>query len=196
MGRAALVTVPDEGAAWIVRDALAAGGVSCEVERVGLDHPYSANALARQMRIFVAEEHLAAAQRLLAALEGEVANHDEDLTAEALAAGRPEDVPGKDAPPPGRDPRISWALALGLLLPIPAVCLYARASRLGAVLLGVFVMGMVYCPPWDLQVLGFSDPKEDSVIGLIAPGAKVADLAVGIPLVALRRRRARQLAAH
>jgi hypothetical protein len=189
MGRVALVTVPDEGAAWVVRDALGAGGVSCEVQRVGLDHPYTASALARQMRVFVPDEQLAEARRLLAALEGEVANHDDELAAEALAAARlSEEAPVQEAGARA-DLRISWALALGLLLPVPVVCFYARASRIGALFAGIFVVGMVYAPPWHLHVLGFSDFYEESLVGLMAPAAKVADLAVGVPLVVARRRR-------
>jgi hypothetical protein len=192
MGRVALVTVPDEGAAWVVRDALATGGVTCEVQRVGLDHPYTANALARQMRVFVQDEQLAEARRLLAALEGEVANHDDDLAAEALAAGHlTEEAPVREAGPRS-EVRISWALALGLLLPIPVVCFYARASKIGALFAGIFVVGMVYAPPWHLHVLGFSDGYDESLVGLMAPAAKVADLAVGLPLVVMRRRRALQ----
>jgi len=187
MGRTALVTVPDEGAAWTVRDALAAGGITCDVERAGLDHPYTANALARQMRIYVEEEQLAEARRLLAALEGEVANHDDDLTAQALAAGRLADEAAAAEPPPvQREPSLSWALVVGLLLPLPAVCLYARASRLGLLLVGLFVVGLIYALP---EMNGFELPEEDRALFFIAPAAKLADLLVGIALVLFRRPR-------
>jgi hypothetical protein len=86
MARAPLVTVPDEGAAWIVRDALTARGVTTEVEPAGPEHPYTANALARPMRIWVPAEQLDRARSLLAALEEEIANDDEELSAEAMGA--------------------------------------------------------------------------------------------------------------
>jgi hypothetical protein len=191
MGRTALVTVPDEGAAWVVRDALAAGGVPCETERVRLAHPYTASALAREMRIFVDDAHLVEARRLLAGLEGEVANHDEELTAEAMAAGRPTDEHGaKEVQEKPEVPSLTLALAMGLLLPVPAVCLSARANRLGLLFLAAFVVGLVYGP---LSIFGFSSDEESDDLtpaGLIAPAAKVADLVVGIPLVIVRRRRA------
>jgi hypothetical protein len=87
MARAPLVTVPDEGAAWIVRDALTAAGVTVEVERAGAEHPYAANALARPMRVWVPAEQLDRARSLLAALEDEIRNDEEELSAEAMAAG-------------------------------------------------------------------------------------------------------------
>jgi hypothetical protein len=89
MARTPLVTVPDEGAAWIVRDALTAGGITVEVEPAGREHPYAGNALARAMRVWVPVEQLAEARRLLAALEADVSN-DADLSAEAMAAGNAE----------------------------------------------------------------------------------------------------------
>jgi hypothetical protein len=189
MARTALVTVPDEGAAWMVRDALKEGGISAEIERAGADHPYTTTALARPMRIWVPADQAPRARELLAALEADMANHEEELASEALAAGG---VDPESAPPPSdrSAPRLSWALALGLLLPIPVVCLYARAHRLGALFLGVFVVAVLYAPPWELRLFGFSEPDEDAAMGLLAPALKVVDVAVGLPLVMVRRRRA------
>lgn len=191
MARAALVTVPDEGAAWMVRDALNEAGITVQIERALADHPYMASALARPMRIWVQAEDLERARQLLAALEAELANHQDELSAEAVAAGRPS---GEAPADPSRLderplPRLSWALALGLLLPLPAVCFYARAPRLGAVFLGAFLIGIVYTPWSDLG--DWLDVGEEPFApALIAPAAKVADLTVGLPLVLLARRRA------
>jgi hypothetical protein len=182
MGRTALVTVPDEGSAWVVRDALAAGGVACQVERVGMENPYMANALARQMRVFVANEQLPEARRLLAALEGELANHADELTEEALAAARPDEEP---APAPAEwRPRVSAALALGLLVPIPLVCLYARISWLGLLFLVLFLASLANIP--ELRFLESVAELEWplSVTGLTT---KLGDLIVGVVVVARRR---------
>jgi hypothetical protein len=176
MGRAALVTVPDEGAAWMVHDALTEAGIHAEVERAGADHPYAANALARPMRVFVQEEQLGEARRVLAALEHELAGSDEELAAEALGAVPQQPEPSTDPREP-RLPRLSWAVALGLLLPIPVVCFYARAWRTGALFAGLYLAGLA------CALAGHP--------GLVlTPVSKGADLAVGIPLVILARRRA------
>jgi hypothetical protein len=176
MGRAALVTVPDEGAAWMVHDALTEAGIHAQVERAGAEHPYTANALARPMRIWVQDEQLDEARRVLAALQEELAGSDEELTAEALAAGRLQ-VESAPTPRERRIPHLSWAIALGLLLPIPVVCFYARAWRTGALFAGLYLAGLA------CALAGHP--------GLVlTPVSKGADLAVGIPLVILARRRA------
>jgi len=188
MGRTALVTVPDEGAAWMVRDALAAGGVTCEVEAAGADHPYTANALAKPMRIFVAPEQLAEARRLLAALEGELANHDEDLTAQALAAGRLIDEESVKETPANQPPSLGLALVIGLLIPAPVVCFYAKANRLGVLFVLVFILGLFGGPLFRPS----DSDEDDATLGLVAPATKVVDFAVGITLVVTLRRRARK----
>jgi hypothetical protein len=192
MARVALVTVPDEGAAWMVRDALGDAGIEAEIERARADHPYMASALAHPMRIFVAKGDLERARGVLAALESELANHEEELSAEALAAGQiTTESPADPARLDERAlPRLSWALALGLLLPVPGVCFYARAPRLGGVLLGAFLIGVFYFS-WGDLVWYFEDQDyAHPPPALIAPASKVADLALGLPLVILRRRRA------
>jgi hypothetical protein len=86
MARAPLLTVPDEGAAWVVSDALTAGGVTVEVEHAAAEHPYTVNALARPMRLWVPAEQLERARSLLAALEQEIASDEKDVSAQATAA--------------------------------------------------------------------------------------------------------------
>jgi hypothetical protein len=175
MARAPLVTVPDEGAAWMVRDALSADGIEVQVERAGPDHPYTANALAKPMRLFVAEQDLERARGLLAALEAEIAGSDDELHAEALAAGSKDELAA--APAERALPRLSWAIALGVLLPIPVVCFYARAWRTGALFAGLYLAG--------LACLFLGHPGL-----MLTPASKVADLSAGLPMVALARRRA------
>jgi hypothetical protein len=178
MARAPLVTVPDEGAAWMVRDALSSEGISVEVERARPDHPYTASALAKPMRLYVAEEDLDHARVLLAALEAEIAGSQDELNADALAAGN------KEAPAAALGersvPRLSWAIALGLiLLPLPVVCFYARAWRTGALFAGLYLAGLA------CMVLGHPGV-------ILTPAAKLADFSAGLPLVVLARRRAEQ----
>jgi hypothetical protein len=176
MARAPLVTVPDEGAAWMVRDALTAEGIGVEVERAGPDHPYAANALANPMRLFVATEDLDRARALLAALEAEMAGSEDELQAQAMAAGHRN--PDLAAAPGERSvPRLSWAIALGLLLPIPVVCFYGRAFRTGALFAGLYLAGLA------CFFLGHPGVA-------LTPAAKLADLSAGLPMVALARRRA------
>lgn len=189
MGRTALVTVPDEGAAWVVRDALAAGGVTCEVERVGLENPYSANALARQMRIFVADEQLVEARRLLAALEGELASDEDDLAAEAVGAGRlAEEAEAAEtaATAPQRTPKLGTGLALALL-PLPVVSFYAGIRWLGLIFFVVFLVGLTYAMP-ELEDLDLWSALTSWPYGVLLPGAKLADLVVGIALLVAQRR--------
>jgi hypothetical protein len=116
MARAPLVTVPDEGAAWIVRDALTARGVTADVEPARREHPYAANALARPMRIWVPAEQLDRARSLLAALEEEIRNDEKELSAEAEAAGSAEAA----APQPRR---IGRTVALNVAAVLLAVAI-------------------------------------------------------------------------
>jgi hypothetical protein len=229
MPRAVLVTVPDEGAAEMVRAALAEAGITPEIERAYLDHPYGATALAEPWKIYVPGERLKDAQDALARLEHDVS---EEVEAQATAWDGPRADADPHAPLPdagARPPKISWALALAAVVPFPVVCFYARSRRLGAILLGLFVaiIGMSFAQGvWSFGV-GVPDhytvgadyhepedherPLEDVRYGgvpikpralsrgervfLALIAAKAADLAAGVAIIALRRRRARGLAA-
>lgn len=151
MPRTALVIVPDEGAAEMVRAALVEAGIQPEFERAFPDHPYRASILAEPWRVFVPAERLKDAQDALARLEHDVADEadrqsrawhgrDEgevDALAAELSAG---DAPAAEQEPAARHgPRIGWALALAFLLPVPAVSFYAGARRAGAIFIGLFV---------------------------------------------------------
>jgi len=128
MARAPLVTVPDEGAAWMVRDALTSRGLTVEVEPAGAEHPYAVNALARPWRIWVPAEQLERARSLLAALEEEIANDEQDLSAQATAAG-----PAQAAEVPANRPSGPWFLyflTLVVVLILGAVCYLADPSEI------------------------------------------------------------------
>jgi hypothetical protein len=127
MARIALVTVSDEGAAEMVRAALVDAGVQPEFERVYLDHPYRASALAESWRVFVPADRLTDARNALARLEHEMA---EEVEAQAMAwQPRSESDPDLPLLPrrwrPSRQ-AVLWTLALTALFPFLAVCLYAR----------------------------------------------------------------------
>jgi hypothetical protein len=96
--------------------------------------------------------------------------------------------------------RISWAVALSFLLIVPMSCFYARAWRRGALWLGLFI------PPFALRAADAAwgyrmvQVAETSVLDygdyllLIAIAAKLADLFIGVLLIALRRRERAPLA--
>jgi hypothetical protein len=128
MARAALVTVPDEGAAWIVRDALTSRGVTVEVEPAGAEHPYAANALARPMRVWVPAEELDRARSLLAALEEEIANDETELSAEALGAGEAQAAGAAASPRSGY--WFLYFLSLFVIILIGGICYIANPHEI------------------------------------------------------------------
>jgi hypothetical protein len=159
------VIVPDEGAAEMVRAALVEAGIQPQFARARPDHPYHPTVFAEPWRVTVPAERLQDARNALARLEHDVAE-EADAQARAwegrhgLAGEEPTPEPLADAGSPGRAgapagtlkpddqplpsgtrraPRLLTALALGFVLPFPVVCFYARARRLGAILLGLFV---------------------------------------------------------
>lgn len=190
MADVALVTVPDEGAAETVRAALAEVDIPVRLERARPENPYRVQVLAGAWRILVPQERLADAQVLLARLEREMA---EEVDAQAAgwepeaAAAAPPEVPRR----PG--PKISFALALGALLPFPVSCFYVRARWRGAIWLGLvvaaFVLAMVDDGGYQLLPFGEDSPLAygDRLL-LVCIFAKLADLFVALLLISLRRR--------
>jgi hypothetical protein len=204
MSRVVLVALPDEGAADLVRTTLAEAGIPGSIERAHREHPY-AGALAAPWKVLIAEEHLKEAQAALARLEMEMAE-EVDAQAALAAAGNPDVAPAgagggpADATDTRRLPRVSWALALALLVFFPVVCFYARAWKRGAVLLGLFVAGLAL-----MLASGISDYQPalggdglltfgDQLL-LVFIATKLADLFIGLPRVVLLRRQAQRPAA-
>jgi hypothetical protein len=170
MARVALVTVPDDGAAAVVSQALADAGVGAEVERARIEHPYQVSALARPLRVYVAAEHLAEARAVLERLQLEMS---EETDAQAAAAVAPPGVvdPGPAAKATtflARDEkgaRLPWALALAGVLPFPAVCLYARIPRIAGLLLGLCLATLGYLllqGIWTVVAVGGPLPVESA----------------------------------
>jgi hypothetical protein len=248
----------------MVRAALVEAGIQPEFTRARPEHPYHPTVFAEPWRVTVPEAQLADARAALARLEHDVAE-EADLQARAWAwksvdseqrGGRrptgegvePDDAAdfavGELQLPPLRRQRLRFwtALALGFVLPFPAVCFYAKARRLGALFLGLFLAGVgaaigqaVLHPRVHLgaatverhrtapaasahvsatrgtrarvEAVAPPDPNEPeprtglaslaavewlSALGL---SAKLGDLAVGLSLIMLERRRSRDAGA-
>jgi hypothetical protein len=141
MARVALVTLPDEGAADMVRGALNEVGIQPDFERVFLEHPYRSSILAEPWRVFVPADRLAEAQAAVARLVHDMAA---EVETQAMAwswrdqgQGQAQDDArarqGAD-PAPARAWRpsratVAWALALTILIPFLTVGLYLRVAR-------------------------------------------------------------------
>jgi hypothetical protein len=144
--KVAVTTVHDAAAAEVAKEALFERGIDVEVRRV-FGSPYLGSATPVLYEVRVAEEAVEAAraelERLAEDLEQAVlAQSDAPPSAEASEDERgPADLRG----PEERPRKISWALVLSALFPVPgAGCFYARANPPGFVLLGIFlgVIGM------------------------------------------------------
>ncbi|MCU1282149.1 MAG: hypothetical protein JWM53_5695 [bacterium] len=131
MKMVAVTTVRDSGAAEVAKEALADRGISVEIRRMGSNVYFSA-LTAEEYEVRVPEDRVDEAHALLDALEEEL-----EAAVIAQSGGGPpeteEERGSADLPPPDERPRkISWAIALGLVGPIPGCgVLYARAFRLG-----------------------------------------------------------------
>jgi hypothetical protein len=135
MARVALVTLPDEGAADMVRGALNEVGIEPDFERVFVEHPYRSTILAETWRVFVPAERVSEAQAAVARLVHDMA---EEVETQAMAWSwrhRDEEGAAHDTDPgPARAWRpsratVAWALALTILIPLLTVGLYLRVAR-------------------------------------------------------------------
>jgi hypothetical protein len=190
MALVALVTVPDAGAAEVVSSALAEVDIPFEVRRVGPEDPYRGSVLAAPWRVMVPEERLDEAREWLDRVEKEIA---EEVDTQAAAPAEPDGVEAvTDRPwpdPTRRSPKISWAVALAVVLVFPVVCFYVRAWRRGAVWMAMFVLPLVLLM-FGARFLPAIDPslaRADTLV-LILVWAKLADLFVGLLIIVLRRR--------
>src|SRR6185436_18452004 len=88
-------------------------------------------------KVMVPEEQQAEARTTLERMEREMAEEADAQAASFEAEGAPRTA--SPALPAGRPRKVTWALALAFLLPVPVVCFYARAWRRGAVWVGLVV---------------------------------------------------------
>jgi hypothetical protein len=173
MSMVAVTTLHDAAGADVAKEALTDCGIPVEVRRLGAD-PYFGSATAAAFELRVPADRVTEAETALAALEHQLA---EVLLAAAGVPPSSEDERGSTAlPPPELRPRkVAWAIALGLVGPVPGCgLLYARAFRLGWAMLGgsvvLFAAAVVAGnPDW---------------LGLVL-GAKIADVLLA-PIFAAR----------
>lgn len=209
-----LVTVPDEGAAAAVCEALAEAGLLAEVRRSYRQHPYQPSPLATPFEIVVDVADLEAARGVLHRL------------AEENRAELPSSSGDDDAQRPWEQRRwwrrpSPWIAVVVALVPlVPLACFYAGARRMGALFAGVtlaafclmfgqggaFSVGAVSSPypaTWHgwLRPRDPADqtpleelPRADRLslgLGRTLTAAKLGDLAVALWFIRRERRRAR-----
>src|SRR5438067_9740258 len=126
MKMVAVTTMRDAAGAEVAKELLAERGIDVEIRRMG-SNAYFGSPTAEEFEVRVPEDAVDEAHRLLDGMA-------EELERAALAeAGVPPgdgDMRGGDElPPPEERPRkVSWAIALGLVGPLPGCgLLYARA---------------------------------------------------------------------
>jgi hypothetical protein len=173
-------TVRDRAGAELAKEALRAVGIAAEVRLVG-QNPYFGSVSAEEYEVRVPEDDEPAARSELDRLAGEL---EQAVYAEA---GVPADEESDALTPPEQRPRKpSWAFVISLLLPFPGGgCMYARASKVGFVLLGIW-LGVTLA-----LVSGMHSPHG----GTLWVGAKLIDALLG-PLFAIRYNRRLAAAKH
>lgn len=136
-----LTTVNDDGAAAMARDAIADLDIPVRLHRRGPEHPYAGLFVKEQIDVQVPEDQQEAAREALAWLERDAALHAEQGSADSSLEGEGEEAQALERPR-----RLSTALALAVLVPLPVICVYAGARRLGYGLMGLaaglFVLGL------------------------------------------------------
>jgi hypothetical protein len=144
----AVATLRDRGAVEVAREVLEASGIEVEVRTAPIN-PYFGAPTAEEIEVRVPEDRVKDAYTVLDRLEGEV---DAAAAAESEAptheTGDEIDV---NAPRPRK---ISWALAIALISPLPGLpmgMLYARGpSWLAFTLFGLAIA--------DIALVGFNFP--------------------------------------
>ena len=136
MKMVAITTMRDAAGADVAKELLAEHDIPVELRRLGAN-PYFGSPTAAEYEVRVPEESLARAQALLDGMAEEL---ERAALAEAGVPPEDDDARGGDELPPPelRERKVSWAVALGLVGPIPGCgVLYARAFALGWTMVGV-----------------------------------------------------------
>ncbi len=143
----AVTTVRDEGAALVAKEALEARGIEVELKRLGAN-PYFGSPTTEEIEIRVPEERAGDARAVLDLLEEET---EQALMAQAGVPADEDDDPDELPSIEERPRKISWSIAISLLIPFPgAGLMYARAFPLGLTLAGIFV-GLFLLPALGLH---------------------------------------------
>jgi hypothetical protein len=132
----AVTTLRDAAGAEVAKEMLAERGITVEIRRMGYN-AYFGSPTGEEFEVRVPEDAVDEAQGVLEAMSEEL---ERAALAEAGVPPRDGDTRGgDDLPPPELRPRkVSWAIALGLVGPIPGCgLLYARAFAFGWTMLGL-----------------------------------------------------------
>jgi hypothetical protein len=135
----AVTTVREPGGAEVARESLAEHEIPVEIRRMTNFQLYFGAPTAEEFEVRVPEDRVDEAREILDALSEEL---QQRVLAEAGVPPGEGDTPGGDElPPPELRPRKpAWGVAIALIAPIPGCgLLYARAFRLGYLLLGVSI---------------------------------------------------------
>lgn len=123
----AVTTVRDEGAAQVARDSLDSRGIPVELKRM-MPNAYLGSATPAEIEVRVPEDRADDAHQVLEGLEAEL---EQAMLAEAGVPPEEGEPTGAKLPPPEERPKkISWAIALALVFPVPCMpagMMYARA---------------------------------------------------------------------
>jgi hypothetical protein len=145
--------VRDRAAAEVAKEALSSINIPVEIRLMG-QNPYFGNASAEEWEVRVPDEHEEAALDELDRLAEEM---EQAVYAEA-GVPPPEDEADDLKASSDRPKKVSWALAISLLLPFPGGgCMYARANGPGLTILGVW-LGLTLATiigvqvPWGMQL--------------------------------------------
>jgi hypothetical protein len=131
----AVTTLHDAAGAEVATELLAERGIAVEIRRLGAS-PYFGAPTAEEFEVRVPADAVDLAHRLLDGMAEEL---ERAALAEAgIPPGEGDARGGDDLPPPEERPRkLAWAIALGLVGPVPGCgLLYARAFALGWIMAG------------------------------------------------------------
>ncbi|MDB4964673.1 MAG: hypothetical protein JWN44_362 [Myxococcales bacterium] len=157
MTMVAVTTLRDAAGADVAKEALADHGIAVEIKRLG-SNAYFGSPTAEEFEVRVPADRVDDAHKILELLAEEL---EQQVLAEAGVPPETDPVHGSsELPPPDKRPRkVSWAIALGLVGPLPGCgLLYARAFRLGwsffALTIALFVGGIAAGSGDTLAMIG------------------------------------------
>jgi hypothetical protein len=160
----AVTTLRDAAGADVAKEMLAERGIPAEIRRLGMN-AYLGAATAEEFEVRVPPEWADDARAALDAMAEEL---ERAALAEAgVPPGEGDARGGDDLPPPELRPRkLSWAVALGFVGPLPGCgLLYARAFKIGWTFVGASLA---------LMVAGFVASNADALVLVLA--LKAADV--------------------
>ncbi len=127
--RVAVTTMRDAAGADVAKELLGEHGIEAEIRRLGMNAYFGAPT-AEEFEVRVPADRVDEAHEVLRAMAEEL---ERAAVAEANVPPGADEPSSTELPPPELRPRkVAWALALGLVGPVPGCgLLYARAFALG-----------------------------------------------------------------